>query len=124
MLLAMLAQKNLNPPPTDKLQKDIATWMPFMFAFIMAKFAAGLVIYWAFSAIIGVIQQIIIMKSMNVPIHLFGETPVEEIEEANKAEKKQEKQNAAEDEEEAEPKDKKPIKISPPKPKKSKKKKR
>ncbi len=118
MLLAMLMQKNLNPPPQDKLQKDIATWMPFMFAFIMSKFAAGLVIYWTFSAFIGVLQQIIIMKSMNVPIHLFGETSEEEIEEANKAEKEEEQ---AEEEEAV--KDEKPKKISKPKPKKSKKKK-
>ncbi|NCT41300.1 MAG: membrane protein insertase YidC [Alphaproteobacteria bacterium] len=78
MLVAMVMQKNLNPPPQDKLQKDMATFMPFFFAFIMAKFAAGLVIYWTFSALIGVLQQIIIMKRMNVPIHLFGETKEEE----------------------------------------------
>jgi len=120
MLLAMIMQKNLNPPPQDKLQKDIATWMPFMFAFIMSKFAAGLVIYWTFSAFIGVIQQIIIMKSMNVPIHLFGETSEEEIEEANKAEKKEDKK--AEEEEEV--KDEKPKEISAPKKKKKSKKKK
>ena len=40
----------------------------------MAQFASGLVVYWTFSAYIGVLQQMIIMKSMNVPIHLFGET--------------------------------------------------
>ena len=118
MLVAMLMQKNLNPPPQDKLQKDIATWMPFMFCFIMSKFAAGLVIYWTFSAFIGVLQQIIIMKSMNVPIHLFGETSEEEIEEANKAEKKEEQA------EQEEAKDEKPKEISPPKKKKKSKKKK
>lgn len=120
MLLAMLMQKNLNPPPQDKLQKDIAMWMPFMFAFIMAKFAAGLVIYWAFSALIGVLQQVIIMRSMNVPIHLFGETADEEIAEANAQEKK-EKLESEEPEDDTPPE--MPKKISPPKPKKSKKKK-
>jgi len=122
MFLAMVAQKNLNPPPQDKLQKDMARFMPFLFAFIMAKFAAGLVIYWSFSAIIGVLQQIIIMKRMNVPIHLFGETSNEEILEAQeeaKAEKRAEKE-----EPEEEKKDEKPKTISPPKPKKSKKKKK
>lgn len=119
MLVAMLVQKNLNPPPQDKMQKDIAMYMPFFFAFIMAKFAAGLVIYWSFSAIIGVLQQIIIMKSMNVPIHLFGETRDEEIAEANAAEKLAEIEPGEEEKEPEAPK-----KISPPKPKKSKKKKK
>ena len=121
MLLAMIVQKNLNPPPQDKLQKDIAFWMPFFFAFIMSGFAAGLVVYWSFSAIIGVIQQIIIMKRMNVPIHLFGETKDEEIAEANAAEAA-DKREALEELEEDKPEP--PKKISPPKPKKSKKKKK
>ena len=122
MLLAMIIQKNLNPPPQDKMQRDIARFMPYFFAFIMAGFAAGLVVYWSFSAIIGVIQQIIIMKRMNVPIHLFGETPDEEILEANAKEEaeKREELNAELEEE----KPKAPKKISPPKPKKSKKKKK
>ena len=118
----MIIQKNLNPPPQDKMQRDIARFMPYFFAFIMAGFAAGLVVYWSFSAIIGVIQQIIIMKRMNVPIHLFGETPDEEILEANAKEEaeKREELNAELEEE----KPKAPKKISPPKPKKSKKKKK
>lgn len=120
MLVAMLVQKNLNPPPQEKIQKDMATYMPFFFAFIMSKFAAGLVIYWSFSAIIGVIQQIIIMKSMNVPIHLFGETPDEEILEANEQEAAEKKAEQEPEEEEA---PKEPKAISKPKPKKSKKKK-
>ena len=126
MLVAMIIQKKLNPPPQDPLQRDLANYMPFLFAFIMSKFAAGLVVYWTFSAFIGVIQQMIIMKSLNVPIHLFGET-----EEEKKAEEAVDKGPAlhplvemAEDEvEEAmglhEPK----KDIKPPKPKKSKKKK-
>ncbi len=77
MLLAMIVQKKLNPPPQDPLQRDMANYMPFLFAFIMARFPAGLVIYWTCSALIGVIQQMIIMKSMDVPIHLFGETQEE-----------------------------------------------
>ena len=83
MLVAMIIQKKLNPPPQDPLQRDMANYMPFLFAFIMSRFASGLVIYWTFSAFIGVIQQMIIMKSLGVPIHLFGET--EEEKEMDKA---------------------------------------
>jgi len=133
MLLAMIVQKKLNPPPQDPLQRDIANYMPFLFAFIMSKFAAGLVVYWTFSAFIGVLQQMIIMKSMGVPIHLFGET--EDEKEAEEAVEKgpalhplvdmaeQEVEDAlfgdGEGEEETPKKE-----ISPPKPKKSKKKKK
>jgi YidC/Oxa1 family membrane protein insertase len=78
MLVGMIIQKKLNPPPTDQIQKDLANYMPFFFVYIMAQFAAGLVIYWTFSAFIGIAQQIFIMKSMNVPIHLFGETEKED----------------------------------------------
>lgn len=74
MLVAMIIQKKLNPPPQDQLQRDMANYFPFMIAFILSGFASGLVIYWAFSAVIGVIQQMIIMRSLGVPIHLFGET--------------------------------------------------
>jgi YidC/Oxa1 family membrane protein insertase len=130
MLVTMLIQKNLNPPPQDKLQKDIATFMPFFFCFIMAKFAAGLVIYWTFSGFIGVIQQIIIMKRMNVPVHLFGETAEEKkLDEqidkgpgvhpiAEMVEDEVEDALFGDGEEEAPKKE-----IKPPKPKKSKKKK-
>ena len=130
MLLAMIIQKKLNPPPQDPLQRDIANYMPFLFAFIMAKFAAGLVVYWTFSAFIGVIQQMIIMKRLNVPIHLFGET--EEEEEARKAVDKgpalHPLTEMAEDEVEHalgldDEDDEPPKPIKPPKPKKSKKKK-
>ena len=130
MLLAMIIQKKLNPPPQDPLQRDIANYMPFLFAFIMSKFAAGLVVYWTFSAFIGVLQQMIIMKRLNVPIHLFGET--EEEEEAKKAVDKgpalHPLTEMAEDEvEEAmglKEKDEPTKPIKPPKPKKSKKKKK
>ncbi len=128
MLLAMIVQKKLNPPPQDKLQRDIANYMPFMFAFIMSQFAAGLVVYWSFSAIIGIIQQIIIMRRMDVPIHLFGETDDEKkMDEAiDKGPDVHPIAEMAEDdvEEALFGKDEEPKKISPPKPKKSKKKKK
>lgn len=123
MLLAMILQKKLNPPPQDPLQRDLANYMPFLFAFIMSKFAAGLVVYWTFSAFIGVLQQMIIMKSMGVPIHLFGET---EKEEAPPSQDKQNDDQEAKSEIDKEDQEHREVKkeISPPKPKKSKKKKK
>ena len=122
MLLMMVIQKNLNPPPTDPLQRDIANYMPFIFVFIMAGFASGLVIYWAFSAFIGVLQQIIIMRSLNVPIHLFGEKQEEEtvsgVHPIEKMIENEVEEALFDDEKNAESKE-----ISPPKKKKKKKKK-
>ena len=129
MLLAMYVQKKLNPPPQDPIQRDIANYMPFLFAYIMSTFAAGLVVYWTFSALIGILQQIIIMKRLNVPVHLFGET--EEEKALDKALDKgpalhplaemaeQEVEEALGLDEDAPKKE-----VSPPKPKKSKKKKK
>lgn len=136
MCVIMVFQKKLNPPPQDQLQKDMMNYFPFIITFIMSKFAAGLVIYWTFSALIGLIQQIIIMKRMGAPIHLFGESPEEEamdaaIEkgpdvhpEANMVEDEVEKAIFGEDDSFPKADDDKPKKeIKPPKRKKSKKKK-
>ena len=72
MLIAMLMQKKLNPPPQDKMQRDMMNMFPFFITFIMAGFASGLVMYWAFSAILSIMQQAYIMRSMGVPIYFFN----------------------------------------------------
>lgn len=72
MLIATLLQKQLNPPPQDKIQKDMMTLFPIFITYTMAHFPSGLVIYWTFSAYIGLIQQSYIMKSMGVPIYIFN----------------------------------------------------
>ncbi len=71
MLLTMLIQKQLNPPPTDASQRIMMNIFPFFITYILASFASGLVVYWTFSAFLSIIQQMVIMKSMNVPIHIF-----------------------------------------------------
>ncbi len=112
MLIAMMLQQKLNPPPIDKMQRDMMRMFPIIMCFVMAKFASGLVVYWTISAFFGIIQQIIIMRKMGVPVHLLGEShktaPVVVEEETPVIEK---------------PKKAKAIKnIKPPKPKKKKKK--
>ena len=74
MLVVMIIQKKLNPPPQDQIQRDMANYFPFVITFVLSKFASGLVIYWTFSAMLSAAQQMIIMRSLGVPIHLFGET--------------------------------------------------
>jgi len=72
MMVSMIVQKNLSPPPEDPIQARIMGLMPYLMTFIMAGFASGLVIYWTVNNVLGVIQQMIIMKSMGVPIHMFS----------------------------------------------------
>ncbi len=78
MLIVMIMQKRLTPPPQDAIQRDMRNYFPFIITFVMAKFAAGLVIYWTFSALVSIIQQTIIMRSLGVPVHLFGKDEEEE----------------------------------------------
>lgn len=72
MMLGMIVQKNLSPPPDDPIQARIMGLMPYMMTLIMSGFASGLVIYWTINNLLGIIQQMIIMRSMGVPIHLFS----------------------------------------------------
>ncbi len=62
MGVAMWFQTKLNPPPTDPVQAQIFGLMPFIFVFIFAPFAAGLVLYWFWNTTLGIFQQWYIMK--------------------------------------------------------------
>ncbi|MDD3020429.1 MAG: membrane protein insertase YidC [Alphaproteobacteria bacterium] len=72
MLVMLLIQKHFNPPPQDQIQRDIANYMPWIMTYMLSHFASGLVIYWAFSNMLSVLQQALIMRSMGVPIYLFS----------------------------------------------------
>ena len=74
MLAVQLLSRNLNPPPQDKMQQAMINFMPFFFCFIMAKFAAGLVVYWTFSGLLALAQQVTIMKMMGVKVNLFWQS--------------------------------------------------
>jgi YidC/Oxa1 family membrane protein insertase len=69
--LTMWLQMAMNPPAQDPMQRQIFALMPLVFTFIMAPFAAGLLIYWAWNNILSIIQQYVIM-------HRFGaENPID-----------------------------------------------
>ena len=65
MGLTMFLQQKLNPQPPDPVQARIFMVMPVIFTVILAPFAAGLVIYWAWNNTLSVLQQWIIMRRMN-----------------------------------------------------------
>jgi YidC/Oxa1 family membrane protein insertase len=61
MGFTMWAQMRLNPTPPDPVQAKIFAVMPFIFTFMLAPFAAGLVIYWAWNNTLSIAQQKFIM---------------------------------------------------------------
>ncbi|TDQ82300.1 protein translocase subunit yidC [Dongia mobilis] len=61
MGFTMWAQMRLNPTPPDPIQARLFAIMPFMFTFMLAPFAAGLVIYWAWNNTLSIAQQKFIM---------------------------------------------------------------
>ena len=72
MGVTMWVQMKLNPAPPDPTQQIIFSWMPLIFTFMLAKFPAGLVIYWAWNNTLSVIQQSVIMHRNGAKIELWN----------------------------------------------------
>jgi YidC/Oxa1 family membrane protein insertase len=72
MGITMWIQMRLNPTPPDPIQAAIFNWMPLIFTFSLASFPAGLVIYWAWSNFLSILQQSFIMKKHGVEVDLLG----------------------------------------------------
>ncbi|MFV2035340.1 MAG: membrane protein insertase YidC [Halocynthiibacter sp.] len=72
MGISMWMQQKLNPAPTDKTQAMIFAWMPWVFMFMLGRFASGLVIYWVANNTITFTQQYLIMRSQGVRPDVFG----------------------------------------------------
>jgi YidC/Oxa1 family membrane protein insertase len=68
MGVTMYLQQKLNPQPTDPIQARVFQFLPILFTFMLAPFAAGLVIYWAWSNILSIAQQYYIMRRHGVPV--------------------------------------------------------
>ncbi|HVY15682.1 MAG TPA: membrane protein insertase YidC [Rhodopila sp.] len=62
MGLTMFAQQKMNPPPPDPVQAKMFQFMPVIFTFMMAKFPAGLIIYWSWNNTLSVAQQWLIQR--------------------------------------------------------------
>ncbi|MBZ6076544.1 membrane protein insertase YidC [Microvirga puerhi] len=70
MGVTMWLQMKMNPEPPDPVQKQVFSWMPVIFTFMLGSFPAGLVIYWAWNNLLSVTQQAFIMKRNGVRIEL------------------------------------------------------
>jgi YidC/Oxa1 family membrane protein insertase len=72
MGITMWLQMRLNPTPPDPIQASLFNWMPVIFTFMLGTFPVGLVIYWAWSNTLSILQQSYIMKRHGVEIDFFG----------------------------------------------------
>ena len=62
MGITMILQQRLSPQPADPVQAKIMLIMPVMFTYLFASFPAGLVIYWAWSNMLTISQQVLITR--------------------------------------------------------------
>jgi YidC/Oxa1 family membrane protein insertase len=69
MGLTMLIQQKLNPAPADPIQAKMFMVMPLVLTVMLAQFPAGLVIYWAWSNMLSILQQWVIMRSTTIAMN-------------------------------------------------------
>jgi YidC/Oxa1 family membrane protein insertase len=79
MGITMWVQMQLNPQQADPMQQRIFNWMPVMFTFLLANFASGLVIYWAWNNLLSLTQQYFIMTRNGAEIHLWKNIGVDKL---------------------------------------------
>jgi len=66
MGVTMWLQQAMNPPAPDPTQQRIFQFFPIVFTFMLAPFAAGLVIYWTWNNLLSILQQWVIMRRFQV----------------------------------------------------------
>ncbi len=66
MGITMFLQQKLNPQPPDPVQAKMFMVLPFVFTYMLAQFAAGLVIYWAWNNTLSIAQQWVIMRRAGI----------------------------------------------------------
>lgn len=62
MAFTMYVQQRLNPEPADPIQAKMMRLLPVIFLFMFSSFPAGLVLYWTWSNILSIAQQIWIKR--------------------------------------------------------------
>ncbi len=67
MGVTMFLQQRLNPAPPDPVQARMFQFMPIIFTFMLARFPAGLVLYWTWNNLMTVAQQWVIMRRAALP---------------------------------------------------------
>lgn len=62
MGVTMIIQQRFSPPIADPTQAKMMKLLPFVLIFVFGSFPAGLLIYWTWSNILSILQQILISK--------------------------------------------------------------
>jgi YidC/Oxa1 family membrane protein insertase len=62
MATTMYVQQRLSPEPSDPVQAKVMKMLPWIFMFMFASFPSGLIVYWAWSNLLSIIQQVAIKK--------------------------------------------------------------
>ena len=65
--ITMFVQFRLNPQPMDEIQQKVFAWMPWLFMFMMAPFAAGLQLYWIVNNLVSILQQWVLLRKYPAP---------------------------------------------------------
>lgn len=65
--ITLWLQQKMNPAPDDPVQKQVMAIFPWMFMFMFAHFPAGLVIYYVWSNLLGIVQQYVIKRQLEKP---------------------------------------------------------
>ncbi len=63
----MFFQQRMNPTPPDPMQARLFQFMPILFTFMLARFPAGLVIYWSWNNTLTIGQQWLINRQTRLP---------------------------------------------------------
>jgi YidC/Oxa1 family membrane protein insertase len=62
--LTLWLQQKMQPAPEDPVQKQVMAMFPWIFMFLFAQFPAGLVIYYVWSNLLGIVQQYVIKRQV------------------------------------------------------------
>ena len=62
MALTLYWQQKLNLQPADPTQAKVMKLFPLIFLFMFASFPSGLVLYWSWSNVLSITQQMLIKK--------------------------------------------------------------
>ena len=66
--VTMFLQQKLSPQAGDPATQKMMMFMPVIFTFVLASMPAGLVIYWTWSNLLGILQQWILLKRAGIKV--------------------------------------------------------
>ena len=62
MIVTMYIQQAMTPSTVDPMQKKIFMAMPLLWGFMLKDMPSGLVLYWLFSNVLTILQQMLINR--------------------------------------------------------------